>query len=70
MSLSLSRASTYLDLAHTLYSRLEDLQGQLDCLVKKHLLAKFKGDDVGAEKAEAMFVQVLEDSKRRMREER
>lgn len=59
-------AEKTLDLAYTSNVQLEDLQGQLDCLVKKELLAKWKGDTSGAEKAQRVYVELLEGREKEM----
>lgn len=66
----LAEAETYLDVTHGINRKLKDLQGQLDCLLKKQLFASFKGDGAGKTRAAEMYTQLLEEREKEMREEK
>ena len=65
---NMASAAVHLERAYDLYTILEDLDGKLDCLAKKQMLARWKGDGDGYDKAESMYLQILDDHEREMRE--
>ncbi|KAF4548527.1 Anaphase-promoting complex subunit 5-like protein [Elsinoe fawcettii] len=64
----LNSAQVYLERAKEGFAQVEDLDGTLECLQKKIILFRYRGEEALAEEMEGMYAAELEESRRRERE--
>ncbi|PNS19687.1 hypothetical protein CAC42_7531 [Sphaceloma murrayae] len=66
----LNHALIYLDRAREAYAQLQHHDGTLECLQKKAMLFRYRGEETVAEEMEGMYAAVLEEGRKREREAR